>query len=224
VNAALLDSANAITNELLLRGPSPALIARLDASVAKHPLAGAAAIERPYAEVATTYAMLGEPAKARSIMARYAAELSDTTLRRVLAARMRQVAGEIAIAEHHPLDAVSEFRRGDTTYDGRPVNDCTPCLPLQLARAFDAAKQRDSAIANYERYLSTPMFEKPEELDPRFLPFVYRRLGELYEERGDVVRAVMYYDRFVRLWKSADPELQAIVADIQRRSVKLTRK
>ena len=221
---ALLDVANAVTNELWLRGPSHALVAQLDASVAKYPFAGAAPIERPYGEVATAYAMLGESAKARGIMARYDAEVRDTTLRRVLESRVHQVLGEIAIAEHRPLDALAEFRRGDTTYDGRPTNDCAACLPLQLARAFDAGKERDSAVAYYERYLATPRFEKPEEQDPRYLAMVYRRLGELAGEGRDVRRASLYYGRFVELWKSASPELQPIIAMIQRRAAGPTRK
>jgi len=40
-----------------------------------------------------------------------------------------------------------------------------------------------------------------------------RRLGELYEARGDRAKAGDYYARLVDLWKDADPELQPIVAD-----------
>ncbi len=36
----------------------------------------------------------------------------------------------------------------------------------------------------------------------------YKRLGELYEERGERDEAVRYYSEFVELWKDADAELQ----------------
>jgi len=52
---------------------------------------------------------------------------------------------------------------------------------------------------------------------------VLRRLGELYEARGDRERAREYYGRFVDLWKGADPELQPQVRDIKRRIGELTR-
>ena len=45
----------------------------------------------------------------------------------------------------------------------------------------------------------------------------YRRLGELYEQRGDTAKAVEYYNEFVELWKDADPELQPQVEDVKRR-------
>ena len=50
----------------------------------------------------------------------------------------------------------------------------------------------------------------------------YKRLGELYEAKGDVKRAVELYDKFVALWKNADPELQPVVSDVRRRITRLT--
>ena len=72
--------------------------------------------------------------------------------------------------------------------------------------------QTDSALTLYDRILTTPgiwrMFEDAYRLAP-----TYRRLGELYEARGDRAKARDYYGRFVDLWRDADPELQPIVAD-----------
>lgn len=47
-------------------------------------------------------------------------------------------------------------------------------------------------------------------------PVVLRRLGQLYEARGDRDRALEYYGRFVDLWKDADPSLQPKVAETRR--------
>jgi hypothetical protein len=49
-----------------------------------------------------------------------------------------------------------------------------------------------------------------------------KRLGELYESRGDKVKAIENYSRFVEQWKEADPALQPTVRDVKERLVKLT--
>jgi len=53
------------------------------------------------------------------------------------------------------------------------------------------------------------------------LPPSLRRLGELYEARGDRAKALEYYGRFVDLWKGADPELQPVVRDMRARAARL---
>ena len=49
--------------------------------------------------------------------------------------------------------------------------------------------------------------------DYRNLAPTCKRLGELYEARGDRAKAVEYHRRFIDLWKGADPELQPQVAE-----------
>jgi len=44
--------------------------------------------------------------------------------------------------------------------------------------------------------------------DPFMLGPVYRRLGELYDRKGDRAHAIEYDTRFADLWKDADPTLQ----------------
>ena len=51
---------------------------------------------------------------------------------------------------------------------------------------------------------------------------VLRRTGELYEARGDRTRAAATYQRFVDLWRNADPELQPQVIEVKRRLAGLT--
>ena len=50
-----------------------------------------------------------------------------------------------------------------------------------------------------------------------------KRLGELYEARGDRKRAAEYYEKFVDLWKNADPELQPGVTEARRWLAALSR-
>ncbi len=86
---------------------------------------------------------------------------------------------------------------------------------INLARAFDLAGQRDSAIAYFQRFIDAPhgyLFE-----DQDWLAGSYKRLGELYEAAGDLSKAALNLEKFVELWKDADPELQPKVQDIRNR-------
>jgi len=47
-------------------------------------------------------------------------------------------------------------------------------------------------------------------------------LGELYEARGDTVKAVKYYGEFAELWKSADAKLQPRVTEARSRIARLS--
>ena len=42
----------------------------------------------------------------------------------------------------------------------------------------------------------------------RRLPAARERLGQLYEAKGDTIRAVEHYHKFIELWKDADAVLQ----------------
>ena len=94
------------------------------------------------------------------------------------------------------------------------------CSLYELGRAFELAGQGDSALAVYERAVTVPdvfrLFN-----DYVWLAPTSKRMGELYEERGDTERAVEYYDKFVELWKDADDELQPIVRDVRDRIARL---
>ena len=71
--------------------------------------------------------------------------------------------------------------------------------------------------------MDPPLFTQfADPVDPIFLAGVRRRLGELYEAKGDTAKAVEHYQAFVEQWKSADPELQPRVAEVRRRLQALT--
>ena len=121
------------------------------------------------------------------------------------------------------MDALAEFHRGDIGYDGLPANECAPCLPFNLARAFDAAGKSDSAAVMFEQYLSTPYWLKTDaDMDPVRLPAIHERLGQLYESLGNTDKAVQHYRAFIELWKNADAELQPRVTDARKRLARLT--
>ena len=96
----------------------------------------------------------------------------------------------------------------------------TNWLP-ELGTALDRAGATDSALAIYEEYLGSS-FNFRIFTDAYNLAPVLRRTGELYEARGDRTRAVATYQRFVDLWRNADPELQPQVVEVKRRLAALT--
>lgn len=119
------------------------------------------------------------------------------------------MAGHIALAERRYADAVREYRAADEGL-------CIVCPLPNIARAHDLAGEADSAIAVFTRYVETPdAYRRP--TDATFLAGTYKRLGELWEAKGDQAKAVTYYAKFVELWKDADPELQPRVAEVRRR-------
>ncbi|MBA2685590.1 MAG: tetratricopeptide repeat protein [Gemmatimonadaceae bacterium] len=191
-------------------------VQKLDAALTHTPLRSLKEFDRPYLFAAEFYALAGRPDRARALLAQYAAEVKDTALRRDQEPERHNALGEIALAERRPLDAVAEFRAGDQLPDG-PVNECVACLPAALGRAYDQANLPDSAIAMYERYLATPTVQTYYLLDAQFLAGIHKRLGEMYEARGDRDRAVSHYLQFVSLWKDADSELQPKVTQVKQR-------
>ena len=54
-------------------------------------------------------------------------------------------------------------------------------------------------------------------VDAVYLPWAYRRLGELAELRGRRAEAAQWYGKFVELWRTADPPLDAYVKGAEQR-------
>ena len=223
VGAAARNSINGTLAQIAVSGPSPAFSARVDSIIEALRWAELPIVDRPYFELATLLARNGSPAKARTLIARYKAEVTDTSLLRVGQADFRTTLGEVALAEGNWREALAEFRRGDIGYDGMPADECASCLAFNLGRAFDAGRQADSAALMFERYLVTPFAGKSFLLmDPVRVPAIHERLGQIYEAKGDVERAAVHYRAFIGLWKNADAELQPRVAAARRRMERLT--
>jgi eukaryotic-like serine/threonine-protein kinase len=136
----------------------------------------------------------------------------------------------IALARGTARAAIDEFRRGDTTYDGLPSRECAACIHFELGHAFDALGQPDSTIAHYEAYLATPFWNKifgSDNADIEFgdamvLAGIEKRLGELYDAKGNRQKAASHYAAFIDLWKNADPELRPKVDEVRKRLARLS--
>ncbi len=117
-------------------------------------------------------------------------------------------AAVLALAEGRARDAVAEF------HAFREKDGCELCYLYQLAQAFERVHEPDSALAAYEQVANGPAVFRVIQTSFVLAP-TYKRLGELYEARGDRAKALEYYGRFVDLWKDADPELLPVVRDVR---------
>ncbi len=157
------------------------------------------ALERPWYQIGNLLASAGEVERARAAYERAWAELPE--LLKPGAEKYRaEERGWIAAAEGHPLEALAELR-------SLPPWSCTPCRAHVEASLLDRAERPDSAIAAYERYLNEP-YNYRLFVDATSLAPTHERLGQLYDEKGDLENAALHYARFVELWEDADADLQ----------------
>jgi tetratricopeptide (TPR) repeat protein len=187
----------------------------LDAALRQVPLASLPFERRPYSAFAANYALAGRPDKARALLAQWQEAAKATAYSSIIEPGVHGVMAEILIAEKKPMEAVKEIWKSDSLPDG-PASSCPHCNDLDLARAYDLANVPDSAIYYWERYLSEPFLRSPSR-DAAYLGGIHKRLGELYEAKGEYAKAESHLTAFVELWKNADPELQPKVADAKRR-------
>jgi tetratricopeptide (TPR) repeat protein/tRNA A-37 threonylcarbamoyl transferase component Bud32 len=196
--------------ELRYRHAPAKAIAVMNAALARFPLDSAGEGDRAFDLIARLYADAGQVARAKQLVEQ--AEALETPLERQRGpdADRRYTLGVIAMAEGRVWEGELELRRA------ADEDWCPICVLPALARAYEVAGKPDSAIATYERYAATP-WEWRFETDNTELGFTRKRLGELYERRGDVVRARAHYTAVLELWRRADPELQPVVAEVRQR-------
>jgi tetratricopeptide (TPR) repeat protein len=189
------------------RGPEEA-VRTLEQQLERYPLGIASPEDRPYYDVAEIYAVAGRAAEVRRLRGEQDAAMAPTVTER------HRWDGLIALAEGRYADATDAYRRASEN-----AANLTRDL-YDVAAAYDLAGQADSVVAVYERALAAP--------EPIRFPFhydklgpVYKRLGELYEARGDRDKAIDHYNRLVELWQDADAELQLVVEDVRGRIARL---
>jgi tetratricopeptide (TPR) repeat protein len=192
----------------------------VDAAVARYPLSSIDVLERPYLTLALFYAAADQPERARTLLKSYEDDV-EPALRRINEPMRRWTWGHVALAEHRFPEAIAAFRAYLPSF-----SNCLPCGQAALALAYDRAGQTDSAIVAYERYVETPgsRLGHPGFVDDETqLAPALRRLGELYQARGDHGKAARYYSRFVTLWEQVDPELRPAVEAVRGELAQLAR-
>ena len=207
---------SALLDVRVARDPAAAL-ARLDRALDRAPIEDVTPLDRPYPELALVYAEAGRPERARELLLDFEASIPSGVspglglgIQVLIVAAPERSRAHAALAEGRFDEAQEDFRRSDVGY-------CRICALPGLARAYDEAGEADSAIAVYERYLDTPEPYRLWHGDPYYLAPSHERLGQLYDEVGDLDNAAEHYAAFVELWADADPELQPRVAAAQNR-------
>jgi tetratricopeptide (TPR) repeat protein len=200
-------------NKAWFSGDRSGAIAQLDKALQEHKLDSLAPVERPYELLSSFYALVGRPDRARQMLNGFEQTRKTQALEGDEFAELR-IRGHVARAERHYDDAVRFYREADRW-------GCSACLALFMAQAYDEAGNVDSALASFTRYDSERNEGSRIGIDAAYLPASYKRLGELWEEKGDRQKALGYYLKFVDLWKNADAELQPRVAEVRQRIARL---
>jgi tetratricopeptide (TPR) repeat protein len=203
-------SVQARTESTFGRGREAA-IRYLDSVLARYPLDSVPPLNRSYPQLAAEYARAGALDRAEALMGEYQRQVPEV-LRNT--PERYTAEGLIAQARGEHARAIAAFRTS------REREGCRVCRLYDIGQSFDALNQPDSVLATYEAMITTPELGAVER--DFALPGMYRRLGELYEGKGDIRKALEYYRNFVELWKAADPLLQPRVAEVRRRIAELS--
>src|SRR2546422_6069084 len=166
--------------ELRYRNAADAARRGVEQALRRHPLASVPAADRQYLLLAWFYAEAGRPDRAKQVLAEYDAAVPDAFRRRQ--PFRHGAAAAVALAESRVQDAITGYRAWYAE------DNCAVCGLFELGRAYERAGQRDSALAVYERAVTTPGFRRALEETASLGP-TYRRLGELYEARGQLDKA-----------------------------------
>ena len=212
--SAIEDAVNAARLLVWYLGDSAAALRIIADTLAHHPIDSIAALTDPMGDLVEVYALAGRPDLARATYARW-----QETRKRVSfgadSVRGAAMRGIVALGSGKPADALVEFRAADAT-------GCHVCILPWLAQAHDQLGNADSAIAAFNGFIGTPMAARSW-FDGNYLAGAHKRLGELYEAKGERQQALSHYMAFVDLWKNADPELQPKVAEVRAKIARLSK-
>ncbi|MDP2470528.1 MAG: tetratricopeptide repeat protein [Candidatus Palauibacterales bacterium] len=153
-------------------------------------------LDRPYIGFANAYAAVGQADEARAMIAAFREAVPDAPDDR-WTDDVAELEGLAAFHEGRYEEAIDHFLELRRLLPG-----CEACGLREIGEVHDAAGRADSAIVWYLQELELPNGRAQDR------PFLFERLGQLYDEQGDLENAAVYYARFVELWEDADPELR----------------
>ena len=219
----LVSELNGIERELVHATDRSAISKRLEHlwSQNRELTVGRPASARRYNEFVWHLSRSGNPEWARRILDEFRRELSDRERSlRDTQAELQIAEASVAMAEGRFDTAIAGYREACRLWRGTYAACDQGAFPW-LGEAYDRAGQADSAIAVWERWVGLQARNVPG--DWAMLAPFSRRLGELYEAKGEARKAIESYSLFTELWRNADPVLQPQVRDVRERITRLTR-
>jgi tetratricopeptide (TPR) repeat protein len=199
-------------HDLFQRGNVARGLATLD-SLQRSPLLTAlTSADRPLFALAEMQAAVGRAAEVKRLRAEWERAVPEAERRPWQEPRWDAY---VASAEGRWRDAADAgLRAVNTTH-------CSPCGRHFVGQAFDRAGLTDSALKYYELAATLPNTDNDGVEDAIWQPSTLRRLGEIYESKGNRQKALQYYGQFVALWKNADADLQPQVKQVKETMAKL---
>jgi len=203
-----LNLANSHAWESLMFLGDTALARRQMAEVLRRfPLDRIPPTDRPYLNLGAFYARLGDVEAVRRYQQEF--ERAVPVAERGPAASARWIAYD-AQARHDYPAAAAGFQRA------RQALSCAVCFLYDEAEAWAGAGNIDSVRTILERAVNSN-FIRDQTDDALNNGPALNRLGEMYEAKGDKAKARDYYQRFVDLWRAADPVFQPQVTEAKAR-------
>ena len=194
--------------ETLMVGGDTAKARRQVAEVLhRYPLDHIPPADRPYGGLGSFYARLGDVEAVRRYRREF--EAAVPAAERDPGSTERWNASE-AWARKDFAAAASAIRAW------RMARSCAHCDLYDEAEAWERGGNADSARVMLERAVTTNAFRDESDDAFRFGPAL-KKLGEMYEARGEKEKARDYYQRFVDLWRAADPVFQPQVTEAKAR-------
>jgi tetratricopeptide (TPR) repeat protein len=207
-------------NDIRYRGRPDDGVRILDRAVSSTAWKDAAPAIRPYYWLVPLYALAGRPDRARALMEAYRRDVPEDFASPAMRSTINRLNGEIALAAGSHAEALRLFKAAQVGSDGEPVF-CTACGDYNIGRVYDRMGQTDSAMGYFKAYLAETPANR-DDIDWAALAGIQKRLGELYDSKGDTANAVKHYGAFTELWKDADPDLQPVVQTVKKRLGELT--
>ncbi|HEV8194991.1 MAG TPA: protein kinase [Gemmatimonadales bacterium] len=199
------------STEALVRQRPALALKRIDSALARLPMDSLDPLSRPYLALSDLYVLSGDLTRAERALAEYERVVPE----QIKKGDYQNLYSKALLAwgkREYPK-AVTGFREFHDKGGGN-----IPGM-YELARTFDDMGQPDSALAVYEVYATKP---EPGPSGRQWnLATAYRRLGTLYQEKGNKDKALEYYGKFTALWKDADADLQPRVKDVKQRMSEL---